>query len=101
MEQVRAQEQDGLVLFQNTAVAATETMARAAKTKDPLQGNLSVNQLTHYIDKTMPEDDPSQVTGESARDHSRNNSFFFIPLSHKKNRESPTGTISAYSATDA
>ena len=34
---------------------------------DPLFGDLSVNQLAAYIDETMPEDDPSKVTGEEAR----------------------------------
>ena len=33
----------------------------------PLAGSLSLNQLAAYIDKTMPEDDPSQVTGDAAR----------------------------------
>ncbi len=33
----------------------------------PLAGSLSVNQLAAYIDKTMPEDDPSLVTGDAAR----------------------------------
>jgi hypothetical protein len=34
---------------------------------DPLAGDLSVNQLTALIDETMPEDDPTQVTGDAAR----------------------------------
>ena len=34
---------------------------------DPLFGDLSVNQLAAYIDETMPEDDPSLVTGTAAR----------------------------------
>jgi hypothetical protein len=41
-----------------------------AGTKDvpePLLGDRSVNQLAAYISETMPEDDPSQVTGDSAR----------------------------------
>jgi len=33
----------------------------------PLVGDRSVNQLAAYIDETMPEDDPSRVTGEAAR----------------------------------
>jgi len=33
----------------------------------PLVGDRSVNQLAAYIDQTMPEDDPSLVTGEAAR----------------------------------
>jgi hypothetical protein len=34
---------------------------------DPLVGDRSVNQLAAYIDETMPEDDPSKVTGDAAR----------------------------------
>jgi mono/diheme cytochrome c family protein len=33
----------------------------------PLVGDRSVSQLAAYIDETMPEDDPSKVTGEAAR----------------------------------
>ena len=41
-----------------------------AGTKDvpeSLVGDRSVNQLAAYIDETMPEDDPSRVTGDAAR----------------------------------
>lgn len=34
---------------------------------DPLVGDRSVNQLAAYIDETMPEDDPTSVVGEAAR----------------------------------
>jgi cytochrome c553 len=34
---------------------------------DPLAGDLSVNQLAALVDETMPEDDPTQVTGDAAR----------------------------------
>ena len=33
----------------------------------PLAGSLSVNQLAAYVEQTMPEDDPSLVTGDAAR----------------------------------
>ncbi|NCY02491.1 MAG: DUF1592 domain-containing protein, partial [Planctomycetia bacterium] len=36
-------------------------------TPEPLVGDRSVNQLAAYIDETMPEDDPTKVTGEAAR----------------------------------
>ena len=63
-----AQEQDGLVLFRKHCSRCHGDKGKGSKNyPDPLQGNLSVNQLTHYIDKTMPEDNPSQVTGESAK----------------------------------
>ena len=63
-----AQEQDGLVLFRKHCSRCHGDKGKGSKNyPDPLQGNLSVNQLTHYIDKTMPENNPSQVTGESAK----------------------------------
>jgi cytochrome c553 len=34
---------------------------------EPLIGDRSVNQLAAYIHETMPEDDPSKVTGDAAR----------------------------------
>jgi len=34
---------------------------------EPLVGDRSVNQLAAYIHETMPEDDPSAVTGDAAR----------------------------------
>jgi cytochrome c553 len=34
---------------------------------EQLVGDRSVNQLAAYIDETMPEDDPSKVTGDAAR----------------------------------
>jgi cytochrome c553 len=34
---------------------------------EPLVGDRSVNQLAAYIDETMPEDDPSKVSGDQAR----------------------------------
>ena len=34
---------------------------------DPLVGDRSVNQLAAYIDETMPEDDPSAVAADAAR----------------------------------
>jgi cytochrome c553 len=33
----------------------------------PLAGERSVNQLAAFIDETMPEDDPTRVTGDAAR----------------------------------
>jgi hypothetical protein len=34
---------------------------------EALVGDRSINQLAAYIDETMPEDDPSKVTGDAAR----------------------------------
>jgi hypothetical protein len=41
--------------------------AGTAEHPDPLVGDLSPNQLAAYIDETMPEDDPTLVTGDDAR----------------------------------
>ena len=82
MEQAIAQEPSGIVLFRkHCSHCHGNNGAGSESYPDPLRGNLSVTQLASYIDKEMPEDDPSQVTGENCRDHSRNYSFFFL-LSH-------------------
>jgi cytochrome c553 len=44
-----------------------ENGAGTADVPDPLAGDRSINQLAAYIDETMPEDDPSKVTGDAAR----------------------------------
>jgi hypothetical protein len=44
-----------------------ETGGGTTDVPEPLVGDRSVNQLAAYIDETMPEDDPSKVTGEAAR----------------------------------
>jgi hypothetical protein len=36
------------------------------KHEEPLQGDWSIDRLTRIIDRTMPEDDPDQCTGEEA-----------------------------------
>lgn len=41
--------------------------AGTADVPDPLVGDRSVNQLADSIEETMPQDDPSLVTGEAAR----------------------------------
>ena len=54
---------------------------------DPLLGNLSVNQLTHYIDKTMPDGDPSQVTGKEASLIAETiHSSFYSLIAQEKNK---------------
>ena len=63
-----AQEQDGILLYREHCSHCHGDNGKGSKSyPDPLLGNLSVNQLAHYIDQTMPEDNPSQVTGESAK----------------------------------
>jgi len=54
---------------------------------DPLVGDLSVNQLAAYIDDTMPEDDPSRVTGTAARNVAEYiHDAFYSPVARDRNR---------------
>jgi hypothetical protein len=54
---------------------------------DPLVGDLSVNQLAASIDETMPEDDPSKVTGEAARRVAEYiHATFYSPVARDRNR---------------
>ncbi len=59
-------------------------------TKDlpaPLVGDRSVNQLAAYIDETMPEDDPTKVTGEAARQVAEYmHGAFYSPVARDRNR---------------
>jgi len=53
----------------------------------PLVGDRSVNQLAAYIDETMPEDDPSLVTGEAARQVAEYmHSAFYSAVARDRNR---------------
>jgi len=64
----RAADHPGLAIYkEHCARCHGETGAGTQDVPDPLVGDRSVNQLAAYIDETMPEDDPSQVTGEAAR----------------------------------
>jgi cytochrome c553 len=54
---------------------------------EPLVGERSVNQLAAYIDETMPEDDPSKVTGEAARQVAEYiHAAFYSPVARDRNR---------------
>ena len=63
---------------------------RGVGTKDvpePLVGDRSVNQLAAYIDETMPEDDPSKVTGTAARQVAEYiHAAFYSPVARDRNR---------------
>ena len=66
--QAPAADHPGLAIYrEHCARCHGETGAGTQDVPDPLVGDRSVNQLAAYIDETMPEDDPSQVTGEAAR----------------------------------
>lgn len=84
-----AQEQNGLILFREHCSRCHGDNGEGSDSyPDPLQGNLSVNQLVSYIDKTMPEDDPSQVTGESAKHIAETiHSSFYSLIAQDKNRK--------------
>ena len=85
----RAQEQNGLVLFREHCSRCHGNNGEGSDSyPDPLQGNLSVNQLVSYIDKTMPDDDPSQVTGESAKHIAETiHSSFYSLIAQDKNKK--------------
>jgi cytochrome c553 len=54
---------------------------------EPLVGDRSVNQLAASIDETMPEDDPTRVTGDAARlvaDYIH--AAFYSPVARDRNR---------------
>lgn len=58
-----------------------------ADVPDPLVGDRSINQLAAYIDETMPEDDPSKVTGEAARRVAEYiHGAFYSPVARDRNR---------------
>jgi mono/diheme cytochrome c family protein len=63
-----AEEDPGLVIYRTHCQRCHgEHGAGTAAVPDPLVGDRSVNQLAASIHETMPEDDPSLVTGDAAR----------------------------------
>jgi len=64
-----------------------ENGAGTADVPDPLVGDRSINQLAAYIDETMPEDDPSKVTGDAARQVAEYiHGAFYSPVARDRNR---------------
>jgi len=54
---------------------------------EPLTGSRSVNQLAAYIDQTMPEDDPTLVTGDAARQVAEAiHSAFYSTIARERNK---------------
>ena len=84
-----AQEENGLVLFREHCSRCHGDNGEGSESyPDPLQGNLSVKQLVSYIDKTMPEDDPSQVTGNSAKHIAETiHSSFYSLIAQDRNKK--------------
>lgn len=63
-----ADDHPGLAIYREHCVRCHgEGGIGTADHPDPLIGGRSVSQLAASIDETMPEDDPSKVTGEAAR----------------------------------
>jgi len=63
-----AEDHPGLAIYREHCGRCHGTAGVGTKdVPDPLVGDRSVNQLAAYIDETMPEDDPAQVTGDAAR----------------------------------
>jgi len=85
-----AQEQDGILLYREHCSRCHGDNGKGSKSyPDPLLGNLSVNQLAHYIDQAMPEDNPSQVTGESAKAIAETiHPSFYSLIAQEKNKKS-------------
>jgi len=53
----------------------------------PLVGDRSINQLAAYVDETMPDDDPSKVTGDAARQVAEYiHGAFYSPVARDRNR---------------
>ncbi|MDO7681035.1 MAG: DUF1592 domain-containing protein, partial [Pirellulales bacterium] len=84
-----AQEENGRVLFREHCSRCHGDNGEGSESyPDPLQGNLSVKQLVSYIDKTMPEDDPSQVTGNSAKHIAETiHSSFYSLIAQDRNKK--------------
>jgi cytochrome c553 len=58
----------GLQLYQNQCASCHGAAGQGGDGfSDPLVGDLSLPELTRYIDQTMPEEDPESVTGQQAR----------------------------------
>ncbi|MEC7709856.1 MAG: cytochrome c, partial [Planctomycetota bacterium] len=89
MEQAIPQEPSGIVLFRkHCSHCHGNNGAGRESYPDPLRGNLSVTQLASYIDKEMPEDDPSQVTGETAEIIAETiHSSFYSRIAQEKKRK--------------
>ena len=83
-----ANEERGLPLFKEHCSSCHGLRGEGSESyPGPLLGNLSVNQLAHYIDKTMPDGDPSQVTGKEADLIAKTiHSSFYSIIAQEKNK---------------
>jgi cytochrome c553 len=85
---VLANQEQGLLLFKEHCSSCHGLHGEGSEAyPDPLIGNLSINQLAHYIDKTMPDGDPSQVTGKKADLIAKTiHSAFYSIIAQEKNK---------------
>jgi mono/diheme cytochrome c family protein len=83
-----AEDHPGLSIYREHCVRCHgENGGGTANVPDPLIGERSVNQLAAYIDETMPEDDPSRVTGEAARHVAEFvHAAFYSPIARDRQR---------------
>jgi hypothetical protein len=83
-----ATEHPGLAIYkEHCGRCHGETGGGTTDVPEPLVGDRSVNQLAAYIDETMPEDDPSKVTGEAARQVAEYmHGAFYSPVARDRNR---------------
>jgi len=85
---VLANEEQGISLFKEHCSSCHGLRGEGSESyPDPLLGNLSVNQLAHYIDETMPDGNPSQVTGKEADLIAKTiHSSFYSIIAQEKNK---------------
>ncbi|NBW95243.1 MAG: DUF1592 domain-containing protein [Planctomycetia bacterium] len=85
---VDAADHPGLAVYrEHCARCHGDTGSGTKDVPDPLLGERSINQLAAYIDETMPEDDPSKVTGEAARQVAEYiHGAFYSPVARDRNR---------------
>jgi len=83
-----AADHPGLSIYREHCVRCHgENGGGTANVPDPLIGERSVNQLAAYIDETMPEDDPTKVTGEAARHVAEFvHAAFYSPIARDRQR---------------
>ena len=83
-----AEDHPGLAIYREHCVRCHgENGVGTAGVPDPLIGERSINQLAAYIDETMPEDDPSRVADEAARQVAEFiHTTFYSPVARDRHR---------------